>query len=120
MDRKEANQPVVQEIRGRDKVYEKACSEVQTMNEQINEILKGNESELLFLILTMSAPVYAYMAEKLGKTDFSFDPTWWRVTNALNQALNAVLPSYVPLKRIDIEKAKRWLPEAAFQASGLR
>lgn len=88
------------EITGRDNVYSKAIRCIITLKAQIKDALNGRTDELLFLAM-MNPSIYSGMSKELGKKLMNYDALWWRATNALNSALNEILPGYVPLRPLE-------------------
>lgn len=96
----------IERLTDREAILLRAIQEINRINDRIRDVLRGSESEMFFAAMIQPS-LYANMAAGLGGTSkFSYDPTWWKATNAITLALNEILPIYLPLKRVIIERAK--------------
>lgn len=101
---------VIQKIKGREKVITVAKDKINFLMKEIENLIKGAESEYLFYLVYNLQNLLAARAtkRKIDEHYFVHDIKWFRATNGLTLALNRLLPKFLPLKHVLMLNVKKF------------
>jgi hypothetical protein len=90
-------------IEGREKVVEESKNQINKLISEIEQMIKGSESEYLFHVVYIYPNLFASLTKPRPNNtpQTVYNKTWFRAINGLTLALNKILPKFLPLKHLD-------------------